>query len=124
MTLSEPISTISDALAAMTRGDTTSEKLTTDALEKARKLSALNIFATLDETGALAASRVSDARRKSGDVRPLQLRASRHRCQRKAPTYQLATGCFAVERRPLRWRLPGLDPRPHRFQKCQRPTLP
>jgi aspartyl-tRNA(Asn)/glutamyl-tRNA(Gln) amidotransferase subunit A len=67
-----PYNIISDALGAMARGETSSEVLTEASLEKARQFQALNIFAVLDEVGALAAARESDARRKAGSVRRLE----------------------------------------------------
>jgi aspartyl-tRNA(Asn)/glutamyl-tRNA(Gln) amidotransferase subunit A len=63
---------ISEALEALERGEVTSEDLTSAALEKARRLEHLNIFATLDAKRALAAAKESDTHRRSGRKRQLE----------------------------------------------------
>lgn len=63
---------ISQALDALERGEVTSEALTSAALDKARRLQYLNIFATLDAKGAIAAAKESDAYRRSGRMRQLE----------------------------------------------------
>jgi len=63
---------LSQALVALDGSDTTSGALTATAIEKARRLGGLNIFAVLDEVGARAAAKDSDERRRSGKPRRLE----------------------------------------------------
>ena len=58
--LAAPPATLAEAARQVCRGDTRSETLVTAAVARAKAVSALNAFTTLDEAGALAAARQVD----------------------------------------------------------------
>ena len=65
--------TAAKATADFCAGKVTSEAMVTAALSRAKALSELNAFITLDDNGALAAAKQADAARKSGArCRPLE----------------------------------------------------
>lgn len=63
---------ISDALSALSAGDTSATQLASAALQRAQRLSHLNIFAALDEAGAMRDAAASDERLRRRDARPLE----------------------------------------------------
>jgi indoleacetamide hydrolase len=59
------------AVAALRNGDFTSEAYTANLLQRARDLSDLNSFITIDEAAALSAARDADKARAAGSIAPL-----------------------------------------------------
>jgi mandelamide amidase len=59
------------AAAAVRNGDITSEAYTTELLQRARALAALNAFITINEAAVLAAARDADKARAAGSADPL-----------------------------------------------------
>ena len=70
-------------LHALARGETSSEALTGASLAAIARDGALNAWAWVDDAGALAAARASDARR--AECRPLGRVMARRETARSAP---------------------------------------
>jgi mandelamide amidase len=66
-----PPDSLAEAARQVCRGEVKSETLVSDALARAKAVSALNAFVTIDEAGALAAARSADAAQRSRACPPL-----------------------------------------------------